>query len=369
MTIKKLAVSGFRNIRSAELEFSPTVNIFYGKNAQGKTNLLEAIAVVLGRNFRIARKEEYRPFTSTVDSAPTRIVASYETELVPDKVNKVEFTLTSTHINGLPLKKASELYGDFKFVSFTPDSLELIKGYADMRRYYLDNIAVAQHKAHRKAMQDFLKATKERSTAYYMESFHPLQDVWDDIIVKQGINITYGRMKFFTPIHRIAAEIYSALSGGEELEMFYGSTVYGNLHDFDITDKQYLYDTYKRLLADYPVGTDAWKTVGAHRDDVLFLINGKPARGFASQGQIRSLVVALKLAEAEIIRQYNRENPIILLDEVLGELDADRRKYLLANLVKSQMFITTCNPSELEDIPGAKLWYVSNGEFVEEGEL
>ena len=370
MLLKKARVENFRNIKHAELEFSPQVNIFHGDNAQGKTNLLEAISVALGKSFRNIRKNDIIPFNYT--NGITNVTLFYESEQVPGNLNNIAYRTTqekcTVEINSIPLKKATDLYGEFKYVVFIPDNLHLIKGYPDMRRYYLDNIAIMQNKSHRRFLSEYKEALKQRCAACISGNYRGnMMEVWDDILVKQGINLTYGRLKYLNLIKSYATDIYSGLSGGEQLGLSYYSDVFGGMSgasEMDFSNKANLYGVYKRTLREVHCGGHSGKTPGAHRDDVVFTINGKNARTYGSQGQLRSIAVSLKLAEAAIIRDFNRENPVVLLDEVLGELDGSRRQYVVKHFDNSQVFITSCNINDFEKMDGLKVWSVKNGVFT-----
>jgi DNA replication and repair protein RecF len=248
---------------------------------------------------------------------------------------------------------------------FIPDNLNLVKGYPDIRRCYLDNIAIMQNKSHGKCLSEYKNALKQRCAVCISRNYDKnMLDIWDDILIKQGINLIFGRLKYLNLIKSYAGEIYNELSGGEQLEILYFSDVFGIIGSLDISNKDRLYEIYKQSLNEITSEGQLGKTPGAHRDDVLFKINDKNARNYASQGQMRSIAVALKLAEAGIIRDYNRENPVVLLDEVLGELDANRREYVIKHFVDSQVFITSCNTNDFENMGNIKVWSVDNGVFT-----
>jgi len=362
MLIKRIKIENFRNIKQAELDFSSSANVFFGNNAQGKTNMLEAVSIVLGKSFRNIKQNDIIPFDST--DCKTKINLFYESEITPGRLNEISYEQDSVKINGIMLKKAAELYGEFKYVVFIPDNLNLIKGYPDVRRYYLDNIAIMQNKAHNKCISEYKNALKQRCAAYFARYSEDMLVVWDDILIKQGINLTYGRLKYLSLIREYACEIYQNLSGGEILKISYFSDVFGKISELDTTNKENLYGVYKRRLQEMTFEGQSGKTPGAHRDDVVFTINGKNARSYGSQGQLRSIAIALKLAEAKIIREFNRENPVVLLDEVLGELDLGRREFVVKHFDKSQVFITSCNINDFENMADIKVWSVDDGVFA-----
>jgi len=367
MILKNIYIENFRNIRQAELEFSRSVNIFFGDNAEGKTNLLEAVSIVLGRSFRNVRKSSFTPFGSDVK---TLIKLSYESEYIPDKINEIVFEgdtqKSEIKINSIPLKKAADLYGEFKYVVFTPENLNLIKGYPDIRRYYLDNIAVMQNRTHKKILYEYKEALKQRCAATASNYFFgDALAVWDDILIKQGINLTYGRIKYLDLIGKRAIPLYGDIAENEELDIEYQSDVFSDYYseEIDFSDKEKLYEVYKKALSSVNAEGIAAKTPGVHKDDIAFYINNKDARNYGSQGQIRSITVALKLAEAKLISEFNRENPVVLLDEVLGELDKSRREFIIKHFENSQVLITSCNAGDVDITGGVKRWRVENGQF------
>lgn len=348
-------------------------NVFFGDNAQGKTNMLEAVSTALGSSFKNARKSSFIPFFNENGGEKTLINLYYESEAFPDKINEILFESdgerNSVKINSIPLRKAADLYGEFRYVVFVPDHLNLIKGYPDNRRYYLDNIAVMQNKAHKKIQYEYKEALKQRcaacSSRYY---FGDTLLVWDDILIKQGINLTYGRLKYLGLLKKYAVSLHEELSNGEKLEISYKSDVFGE-GGADFSDKENMYGVYKKALGSAENDGFAKNTPGAHKDDVVFSLNGNSARNFGSQGQLRSVAVSLKLAEAELIRDFNREKPVVLLDEVLGELDKNRREYVIKRFAgdkpsgNSQVFITSCNINDFSNVGELKVWKVEDGRF------
>lgn len=384
MIIKRIYVRGFRNIKESELNFSEGCNIFYGGNAQGKTNMLEAISICLGRSFRTAKNSAFIPFDKA-ENIDLQIKLFYVSDNYPDRENTVKYELKGENfkncqikitINDIPMKNASDLYGELKYVVFIPEDLLLIKGSPELRRFYLDNIAVLQNKVHKKIMSDYKNALQQRNALAYEISLRKdygvlseLLSDWNDITVKQGVNLTYGRLKFFNLLKKYAQPIYSEISSDKEkLDLLYKSSVFGEIENYNVLDfneKEQLYKIYSEKLnkIDIHEGFLPAFVKGPHRDDLIFNINGKNAREFGSQGQLRSAALIMKLSEAEIIRDYNKEKPVVLLDEVLGELDEERREFIVNHFVKSQVFITSCNINDFKKLDNIKLWQVKDGDF------
>lgn len=372
MYITSVYLKNFRNIREAELDFDKNLNIFVGKNAQGKTNLCEAISVCLGGSFRRVRFSQYIP----ADNPEAEVVVRLKfRDDITERENIINYTICKNNIeityNNIKMKDAAELYGVLKYVVFIPEHLSLIKGAPELRRNYLDEVALMQTKTHLKKLSRYNKALKQRNNILsgYNGSLKELSAnvaAWNEILAAEGINVTYGRLKYFKFLKKCAGEIYSELTNGAEtLDMEYQSSVF-KTDSINFDEKNKLYKIYineleKNLEAEMKL---RYTLAGIHRDDVNFYVNGLAARDFASQGQLRSAALALKLSEAEIIRQKNKTNPVIILDDILSELDFIRRDYIIHHIEKSQVFITCCNINDLSSMNGGKAWNVENGCFT-----
>lgn len=373
MYITSVYLKNFRNIREAEIDFDKNLNIFVGKNAQGKTNLCEAISVCLGGSFRRVRFSQYIPADNPEAEVMVRLKFRDD---ITERENIINYTIYKNNIeityNNIKMKDAAELYGVLKYVVFIPEHLSLIKGAPELRRNYLDDVALMQTKTHLKKLSRYNKALKQRNNILsgYNGSLKELSAnvaAWNEILAAEGINVTYGRLKYFNFLKKCAGEIYSELTNGAEtLDMEYQSSVFKtNSINFDEKDKLYkiyINELEKNLEAEMKL---RYTLAGIHRDDVNFYVNGLAARDFASQGQLRSAALALKLSEAEIIRRKNKTNPVIILDDILSELDFIRRDYIIHHIEKSQIFITCCNINDLSSMNGGRSWNVENGCFTE----
>ncbi|HCF83037.1 MAG TPA: DNA replication/repair protein RecF, partial [Ruminococcaceae bacterium] len=363
----------FRNIKEAEIDFDKNLNIFVGKNAQGKTNLCEAISVCLGGSFRRVRFSQYIPADNP--EAEVMIRLKFRDDIT-ERDNIINYTICKNNVeityNNIKMKDAAELYGVLKYVVFIPEHLSLIKGAPELRRNYLDEVALMQTKTHLKKLSRYNKALKQRNNILsgYNGSLEVLSAnvaAWNEILAAEGINVTYGRLKYFNFLKKCAGEVYSELTNGTEtLNMEYHSSVF-KTDSINFDEKDKLYNIYMNEL-EKNLETEMklrYTLAGIHRDDVNFFVNGLAARDFASQGQLRSAALALKLSEAEIIRQKNKTNPVIILDDILSELDFVRRDYIIHHIEKSQVFITCCNINDLSSMSGGKAWNVENGSFTE----
>lgn len=375
MIIKRLYLRNFRNIKEAELCFDKSLNIFVGKNAQGKTNLMEAISVCLGGSFRHVRFSQYLPASNT--SAEVKIKLWFADD-EGQRENIVEYTINggkpNITYNGLKMNDAAELYGVLKYVVFIPEHLNIIKGSPELRRSYLDDVAVMQTKTHLKKLSRYNRGLKQRNNILsFMKSDASAAEIsamlssWNEVMAGEGINVTYGRLKYFAFLKEYAAEIYLRLTEGvEKLDMDYYSSIFktSSINFDNVNDlySQYIQELEHNLEAEMKL---RYTLAGVHRDDVNFYINGMSARDYASQGQLRSAALALKLSEAEIIRRKNKTCPVVILDDILSELDFVRRKFVINNIEKSQVFITCCNIDDLSSLKNGKTWTTENGNFLE----
>lgn len=374
MKIKKLYVRNFRNIREQEFIFHENLNVLCGNNAQGKTNLCEAISLCMGPSFKGSRQSSYIPFSLDQTKEKTVIKIWFTTNLT-DKENVIEFSITNGKkeilYNSIPIKSAMELYGVLKYVVFIPEHLNLIKGNPELRRDYLDSVAMMQTPVHLKKLSRYNKALKNKNNilaGIYNDNelsyIIPQIESWNEVLGAEGLNVTYGRLKYFATLKDIANKLYSEISGGEELTLRYYSSIFER-EDMTPDEIGGLLNLYlKKLSEDFTKEVKLKHTVsGVHRDDMNFFINGFDAKEFGSQGQQRSIALVLKLAEAEIIRQ-REETPIMILDDVLSELDSTRQQFVLNNIVNSQVFITCCNIDDVKNMDKGKIWRVEKGNFT-----
>ena len=375
MVITKLYIRNFRNIKEAELTFDSSLNIFVGKNAQGKTNLMEAISVCLGGSFRHVRCNQYIPVSDS--GAEVFIRLCFREDNNTEREYVVEYTVSNNKpqvtYNGLNVSDASKLYGVLKYVVFIPEHLNLIKGAPELRRAYLDDVAVMQTQTHLKKLSQYNRGLKQRnnvlafagssSEAELLANLAP----WNEILAREGINVTFGRLRYFSFLQEYTADIYSRLTeSAETLKMEYCSSIFKtdsiNFDDVNILYNKYVEELKNNIQLEMKL---KYTVAGVHRDDVNFYINNMPARDFASQGQLRSAALALKLSEAEIIRRKNKTCPVIILDDILSELDHIRRGFVINNIDNSQVFITCCNMDDLSSLNGGRAWYTENGCFTE----
>ena len=336
---------------------------------------MEALSVCLGGSFRHVRFSQYIPADDPKAEVFIRLNFTDDDNI---RENVVEYSVTggkvSVKYNGLKMNDAAELYGVLKYVVFIPEHLNLIKGSPELRRNYLDDVAVMQTKTHLKKLSRYNRGLKQRNnilsfikpTVSAAELSAQLAS-WNEVMAGEGINVTYGRLKYFAFLKKYAAEIYSQLTeGAEKLDMDYNSSIFKtesiDFSDVNLLFRQYIAELEKNIDAEMKL---RYTVAGIHRDDVNFYINGMAARDYASQGQLRSAALALKLSEAEIIRRKNKTCPVVILDDILSELDFVRRSFVINNIEKSQVFITCCNIDDLSSLKNGKTWVTENGSFTE----
>ena len=373
MIIKNLSIRNFRNIASADFEFNPKVNILTGNNAQGKTNLCEAVSICLGKNFRSPKQQELVPFGADKNTETSiELIFSFDNM---DKDNRILFTMKNGAIkltfNEIDMKSAEELYGALRYVSFIPEDLYIVKGNPEKRRDYIDYVSNMINRVHNSKLYEYNKALRQKNNlltkldSYSVDYAAEMLESWNDTLSKFGVNVMYGRMKYFLTLSDYTKEYYEKLNQNNEiLTVKYDNNILSDI-PFSFDDTNYIYDAYMRRLKE-TIATELklkYTVAGVHRDDILFMINDMPAKDFGSQGQVRSVAIALKLAEARMIYEKSNDYPIMILDDILSELDSYRRGFIINHIEKLQTFITSCNISDIDNLTDGKVWNVKNGTF------
>lgn len=363
MKIKKLELNNFRNVEHLSLTPCDNINIIFGDNAQGKTNVMEAISMFSGnRRFRGGRDSELIRFGEQAMTASLRYERegqSYDLSIGTDKTHSV------IRKNGRVVGTAELLNDGFFCSDFSPNHLMMIKGGPNERRAYLDGIICQMKPQYYNAVMSYAKAMKQRNALLkdirLSSQLLDTLDYWDDILIRYGVYITKTRMNFLSLLSPLSREIYSGIADGrEEIEFKYISTVFDNPELLDGKEADEIYK--KRLTAARSEDLSKCTTsVGIHRDDIGIMIDGQSARVYASQGQHRSAVLSLMLGFCEMYKELKNETPVILLDDVMSELDDKRCDYLLNKLTGCQVFITCCNPSLFDSLKAGRLFNICRG--------
>ena len=364
MKIKRFKAENFRNIEYCDLGFKDGVNLLYGSNAQGKTNAVEGIYLFArGKSFRGTEEKDLKRF----DTEGFRLSIEYEDKYGENTLEYASFGRERVRKkNGYRLKKLSEMIGSFRAVLFFPDDLSLVKDGPEERRAFL-NIAIAQcypsyieeYSAYKEALENKNRLLKAASKGQFydrreIESFA-------EIMADHAARIYITRLEYVKLLSEYSKIKEKEISSDkEDLEILYKSDITEETDDLASVKEE-----YKRIFTSWVdkeivVGSSLY---GPHRDDLLININGKSARVFASQGQQRSVVLSMKLAEGEIIKKLYSEYPVFLFDDVLSELDKDRREYVLKKMKEVQLIITSCSYEEIID--GAEaVTEVKEGKYV-----
>ena len=349
MKVTRLSINRFRNLTDIFLEPAAGVNVIFGENGQGKTNLLEAIWLFTGaRSFRGAFPADYIPF----NSARSMFSIAYS-DLQRENLTTITMGDKKEILqNGVALDSLSALSGLFCSVVFSPSHLNLIRGGPSERRKALDTVIGQIKPRYIAVCQDYQKQLFQRNTLLkdipFSASLLDTLDIWDQSLSKTGTLITKIRKSFLERLLPFTDDFYSGISSGREtLSLSYFSTIEA---DGVFSEDTMLALLKKNRAEDIRTGSTS---VGPHRDDLLIDINAMPAKSFGSQGQQRSAVLALKLGECALIEQVTGQKPVVLLDDVMSELDDLRRDFLLHRLTDRQIFITCCDPAQIIDVDAA----------------
>lgn len=371
MICKRIRLENFRNVSCADIEFSDGVNILLGDNAQGKTNLLEAIYMTsLGKSFRAQSDSDVIKFSCEY----AKVYNIYSDSMRDMEIQMTLFSKKKQKLitqNKVKIGRISEMVGAFKVVLFCPEHLNIIKEGPGMRRNYLD-VAISQIKPlYIKLLQRYNSVLKERNTliknAYdARDEFTKTIDLWSEQLSEIGASITVYRAEYIKEALPHIMNCFSEMTNEKEIpSLEYVST--SGLSSDDLFDKGKVKEAYMELYStrherEIGAGATLW---GIHKDDIEIKLNEKSARFYCSQGQQRSLSLSMKLAEGEINKKYNGgDYPVFLLDDVFSELDSSRRAYLVNNIKGKQVIMTSCEPYIMEN---ANIIRVKNGEYTKEG--
>lgn len=360
MIIKSLELSNFRNYEHLNIQLSPNVTIFYGNNAQGKTNILEALYVACTtKSQKGSRDRELIRFNES--EAHIRLMVDDDSISHRIDMHLKDKGQKGVAIDGIPIKKAAELYGLMNIISFSQDDLGIIKEGPSERRRFCDMELCQLDKLYMHNLAGYEKALEQRNNLLKQLSFNPelkdTLDIWDDQLVSYGKYIIEKRNLFIEDINKIAFEIHKTLtSGNEELKIEYLPNV--SVEEF----KDVLFSNRDK---DILLKTTS---IGPHRDDMVFMLNENDAKKFGSQGQQRTSALTLKLSELELVKQNKKKNPVLLLDDVLSELDRNRQTKLLENISGVQTVITCTGLDEFvkNRIKYDKVYKVTAGTVNEE---
>ena len=332
MFIESMELLNFRNYRQVHMEFHSGTNVFYGDNAQGKTNILEAVYVCsTTKSHKGSKDREIVRFgeeESHIKMMVKRDGVSYRIDMHLKK-NKAK----GVAVNGVPIKKASELFGIVNVIFFSPEDLNIIKNGPSERRRFLDLELCQLNKLYVYNLVQYNKVVVQRNRLLKDMDYDPglkeTLNIWDMQLVKFGKEIIKFRTEFVNELNELIRDIHFHLSGEkEELSIQYEPNTTADGFEAELSRNRGQEMRQKLTLT------------GPHRDDLSFLVNGTDIRKFGSQGQQRTAALSLKLAEIELVKKAVKDYPVLLLDDVLSELDSKRQEHLLSGISHIQTFIT-----------------------------
>lgn len=360
MKILSLELKNFRNYPYALVEFDDGLNVLYGKNASGKTNMLESVFLCsVFHSPRTTKDKEMILLGQSKAQIRLNIEKKFRKHSICLQID--EQGKKKVAVDGIPVNRAGELLGVLGVVFFSPDEMKLVKESPNERRRFLDVGLSQQQKAYFLALQRYNKTLKQKNNLLKEYKFNPniddMLDVWDLGLAKEGAVIIQKRMEYIATLNDAAGKFHSALSSEKEtLTLSYECGA-----KTEKTDLQN--ELYEAIVAarqkDKELG---FSTVGPHRDDITIEINGKDSRKFASQGQQRTIALAMKLGEVIIYKNEIGEPPVLLLDDVLSELD-NTRQTLLLEMTKGFQTILTCTEYTLPN--KAKKIRINEGAVLE----
>lgn len=368
MKAKKLSLTNFRNIKTAEITFSSDITFLLGDNAQGKTNVLEALYLFArGKSFRGATDKEMTLFGKEGYS----LSLSYEKEDREESLSVSAFGKEKLRKkNGILLEKQSELIGNFRSVLFSPDDLQMVKGSPSERRRFLD-IAISQcypvylslYARYQKYLEERNALLKAMQKGFFCDD--EMLSVYSEKLALLASEIFFYRKNYVEQLEKSAKEVVKEISSGKEfLSLIYRSDMDG----LDELSKEGVFARYRRVFSENRDKERAagMTLYGIHRDDLGIYLGGISCRDFGSQGQQRSAVLALKMAEGMVSGDICGERPVYLFDDVLSELDEGRRRFLLSGMKGCQFVVTGCEKNVISDIyDRVKIISVRNGIFEE----
>ena len=369
-----LRYSGFRNLEDGEFFPSPGINIICGDNAQGKTNLIEALWLFTGcKSFRGAKDSELVCF----DCDKASLTLDFNAQ---NRCQQAEIFISgrrSAVLGGINLPSATALAGVFGAVVFSPAHLTLIEGGPEERRRFIDMAYCQLRPGYMKILSDFNRALAQRNALLRRAGerngrmpMGDLLDTWDEKLAHSGAQVCTARAAYIRKLAEPVSEVYDGIAGQTESMMVRYDSFAGQNFNFS-ADISADIPALSRLLlsllrdareADFSSG---YTTVGPHRDNLVVCIDGLDARKYGSQGQKRSAVLALKLAEAAVLRRVTGESPVALLDDVVSELDVHRQDYILNHLGGWQVFLTCCDPAAVQRMTGGSVFCMKKGRLKE----
>ena len=366
MRIDTLSLENFRNYAGLEITFHPKVNVIRGDNAQGKTNLLEAIVYLSrGRSPRARTDREMIGFDREFAKLTAQVFARERDFRVEAELNRGR--RRRLWVNRAPVKTGGAM-GVYTTVLFQPEDLDLIREGAAARRRFLDNALCQLRPRYAAALASYSRAHEQKTRILRDAEDHPdLLEALPEFsgqMVRFGAVLIHYRFRFIQRLEEYAAVHHRECSGGrEDLRLAYQTVSAVRDPSADVGTLAEWLEEHMRSHAQAERASRLCLS-GPHKDDLLVTIDGREARTYSSQGQTRTAALALKLAERELYRNAAGEYPVLLLDDVLSELDPKRQEFVLNRIAGGQVFITCCEEDRLPQMLGGKVFHVEQGRIV-----
>ncbi len=359
----------YRNIEHFPFSFGKGINILYGRNAQGKTNVVEGIYLFgSGKSFRHAREKDL----IKSDKNFAQVSIAYVDAVRENKMSYRMYRDLSkeTFKNGVKIGKMSSFIGNFKAVLFCPEHLAIVKDEPAGRRTFLDSAISQINRPYLAALMEHKKLVEQRNALLkgyekQKESFAVTMEILSEKLALDAAYITEIRAKYLDRLFKLVNGYLGDMTDGKEVCTYRYLSHAAGMENEELFDRARNLEKYRRIFS-----KDIQKEIilgvsigGAHRDDFEIKLGGMNAKIFASQGQQRSIALAMKLAEGEISKEESGEYPVFLLDDVLSELDRGRKQYVLSELHDRQVIITTCDEADFSGVTEAVKIYVENGKY------
>lgn len=359
MKINSLSLRNFRNYESLDISFNPSRNIIVGENAQGKTNLVESVYMCsFARSFRTSNSTDLVMFGKDMCLISADIESSSFDRKIGISVTRQGKKMIKK--DGKPVSRTAELLNNLVVVIFSPEDLRIIKDSPDKRRNFINKEISQLRPRYFECLKNYNDALKQKNALLKNDVImDEMLDIYDNQLAYNGYELVKYRRNFVDKLSACSSELQSRISQGREtLEITYSESCRA--------------DSAEQMMAEFAASREKDRmyrsaSIGPHRDDLEFFINGKDARKFGSQGQQRTIALCMKLAEVRIARDVLMENPVLILDDVLSELDIERQMFLLKEIDDVQLFITSTELGDemISEMKDASIFNVSCGNITE----
>lgn len=372
MHITEFSADGFRNLHQVHFQPDKNLNLITGNNAQGKTNLLDAIWLMTGcKNFHGVQERHYLGFSADFFQCGMKFYDGRREQQIKYSLERSQQKTKQISVNGVVTNKPASLFEAFHCVAFSPADMELVDGVPDKRRAFMDLCACQLHPDSMRYVSRASHLLGQRNASIQQAVKRKIrkQDIllWDAQLAQAGAFVTCMRAEYIKNLAPLCERLYGLITGGREtLHISYRSAVYADMSLLDAS-MAILESEYQKILSEH-LEDDCrlgYTLKGIHRDELVITIDGRPVHLFGSQGQKKTASLVLKLAQAHLYRQKLQRSPVVLLDDVMGELDEHRQKLIYNAVSDMQVFVTLCHASSLKLEQTGKYFQMQQGVLTE----